>query len=492
MVIRVLFADQSATTQRLAASAFAQEKIEVIKVGNGDLAMWLLDEINPHVVIADASLPDTNGYELCHFIKHTPRLSHIPVLLLYWSDETFDYAKADDALADAYLAKPFESHTLIEIVRRLIQEQGEERKLLTSPPALIDPEDDWPGTVEPLDASEIYEQATPDSSSEATESQPPFLIAYEESSPASDGPLEDEPTHEPAADEEASLEETSLEEAPVEESSLAMAAPPNVEDAEDLSYYAPDEQAPATDSPDPGVIEQRPIRSPLTWAVLIIIALSAILGIWQATRIPKTRPVVTPNENRSQGEQHSQASSTSSSDTLPELPPMSESPARKASSPVAAPEQDQSLNPGIGARSTYPRPSPLARKGDLSENPYDVIRAINNRAANNNKPADPKGRLLAQIKPPEPPQAPVPTPKNDKPEPSPVRIIPVDVPSPAAPGKVKAGSGSKQAARSVNGFEQIGSGVKGAVVWSGKKAGRGIKAIARELKRAFKNNARVE
>ena len=43
MATRILLADPSATIQKMAAQAFAQEKIEVIKVGSGDIATWVIN-----------------------------------------------------------------------------------------------------------------------------------------------------------------------------------------------------------------------------------------------------------------------------------------------------------------------------------------------------------------------------------------------------------------------------------------------------------------
>jgi hypothetical protein len=40
MATRILFVDQSALIQKMAVQAYAQQKIEVIKVGSGDLATW--------------------------------------------------------------------------------------------------------------------------------------------------------------------------------------------------------------------------------------------------------------------------------------------------------------------------------------------------------------------------------------------------------------------------------------------------------------------
>jgi DNA-binding response OmpR family regulator len=495
MVIRVLLADQSATIQKLAAQAFAQEKIEVIRVGNGDLATWLLDEINPDMVIADVSLPDKNGYELCHFIKDNPRLSHIPVLLLCWSDETFDHDKANSARADAVLTKPFESRTLVENVRRLLQESGERQSLSASTHAPAHSEDSLTESVGPLNMASLVEEASFDSPSQAIDAEAEIIPATEEPPFASHSLLDDRDM----------LDTEAIEEAP-----LRAAAPTIVKEPEAVSYSAPGEQVSATASADPRLSSQRAGKGPLVWAVLAIIAFSAILGIWQAARIRNTQSKLSTNGNGSQvaqqsdnqqsadqqsADQQSQAGPASNSDAQPEsLPelPQGESSERAALDPIEGPDEDPAQSFRNAARRSNPRASWPEMKITPFANTYKEGGANNFNGANNNRSADSKARILPQAKPSEPNRDATSPPKNNNSEQSPVRIIQGNAASAVTSGKANADAAAKPVVNQPNGFEQIGNSVKSAVAWTGKKAGRGIKAIARGLKRAFKHEPRID
>src|SRR5206468_3530146 len=63
----------------------------------------------PDVVLADASMPEMGGFELCQIIKRDDRFSTIPVVLLISSFEPFDEAQARAAGADDVVSKPFQS-----------------------------------------------------------------------------------------------------------------------------------------------------------------------------------------------------------------------------------------------------------------------------------------------------------------------------------------------------------------------------------------------
>lgn len=120
MASKILLADDSITIQKVVNLTFADEGIEVVAVNNGDVAERRLSEVNPDLVLADIFMPGKNGYELCDAIKQNPQFRNVPVVLLVGAFEPFDQAEARRVRADAHLTKPFESRTLVETVRRLI------------------------------------------------------------------------------------------------------------------------------------------------------------------------------------------------------------------------------------------------------------------------------------------------------------------------------------------------------------------------------------
>lgn len=135
---RILLADDSITIQKVVNLTFAEEGIEVIAVSSGDLAEKRLAEVTPDLVLADIFMPGKNGYELCESIKQNPLFRNVPVVLLVGAFEPFDQNEARRVRADAHLTKPFESRTLIETVRRLINSSPRTPTGPIAPPGLPD------------------------------------------------------------------------------------------------------------------------------------------------------------------------------------------------------------------------------------------------------------------------------------------------------------------------------------------------------------------
>jgi CheY-like chemotaxis protein len=117
----LLLADDSLTIQRVIELTFADEDVQVIAVSDGDQAIERLDSAAPpDIVLADIGMPGRNGYEVAQYIRQTPRLAHIPVMLLTGAFEPVDQARAAEAGCDGVLAKPFEPQLVIGRVKELL------------------------------------------------------------------------------------------------------------------------------------------------------------------------------------------------------------------------------------------------------------------------------------------------------------------------------------------------------------------------------------
>jgi CheY-like chemotaxis protein len=120
----LLLADDSVTIQRVIELTFADEDIRVVAVSDGDQAIAAVDRNPPDIVLADVGMPGRTGYEVAQHIRSTPRLSHIPVLLLTGAFEPVDQARAQQAGCDGVLAKPFEPQLVIGRVKELLSRAG--------------------------------------------------------------------------------------------------------------------------------------------------------------------------------------------------------------------------------------------------------------------------------------------------------------------------------------------------------------------------------
>ncbi len=117
---KLLLADDSVTIQRVIELTFADEDVQVVAVGDGQQAIARVQSDRPDIVLADVGMPERDGYEVADFIKRTPELAHIPVLLLTGAFEPIDESRAQAVGCDGVLVKPFEPQMVINRVKDLL------------------------------------------------------------------------------------------------------------------------------------------------------------------------------------------------------------------------------------------------------------------------------------------------------------------------------------------------------------------------------------
>ncbi len=78
-----------------------------------------LIEYIPDIVICEVILGQESGLELCSFIRNTPSLRHLPIMLLTTLTTLQDKIAGFDAGADDYVVKPFDARHLTARIRLL-------------------------------------------------------------------------------------------------------------------------------------------------------------------------------------------------------------------------------------------------------------------------------------------------------------------------------------------------------------------------------------
>ena len=181
---KLLIADDSITIRRVIELTFADENIAVIPVGNGQAAIERVEQDRPDIVLADAAMPERDGYEVAAFVKSHPELSHVPVILLAGAFEPIDEPRARAAGCDGILVKPFEPQMVISRVKDL---------LLGNRPAEMWPAPPAPqGPVRPPAPPPAREVSTPSPAfaEEPVESAAGEPAPAEQTAPRGDDPLE--------------------------------------------------------------------------------------------------------------------------------------------------------------------------------------------------------------------------------------------------------------------------------------------------------------
>ena len=121
---RILLVDDSPHAQRMGERILSDEGYEVVTVSNADSALIRLEDADPDVVVADAVMPGRTGYDICQYLKMSPRHRHVRVILTSGAQEPIDEARAQLVQADGALEKPFEASALLAAVKPLAEARG--------------------------------------------------------------------------------------------------------------------------------------------------------------------------------------------------------------------------------------------------------------------------------------------------------------------------------------------------------------------------------
>src|SRR5258708_36761593 len=81
---------------------------EVITAETGRDAITKLEKAKPHVIVADLSMPDMDGWELIHLLKRERRTLDIPVIALTAHTMLGDRERAMSAGFHNHISKPLD------------------------------------------------------------------------------------------------------------------------------------------------------------------------------------------------------------------------------------------------------------------------------------------------------------------------------------------------------------------------------------------------
>ena len=113
----VLLAEDDRALRRFLEVVLERAGYQVFSASDGLEAMKLVLSASIDVVVTDAMMPNLSGHEFCRFLRNSPKLSHLPIILLS-ALERKDRNPAEQA--DAFLTKPVSGEKLIECIEKLL------------------------------------------------------------------------------------------------------------------------------------------------------------------------------------------------------------------------------------------------------------------------------------------------------------------------------------------------------------------------------------
>jgi two-component system, OmpR family, alkaline phosphatase synthesis response regulator PhoP len=89
----------------------------VITAESGEIALEMIYENKPDLVLLDIMLPGIDGWEICKIVRLNPEYQHIKIIFLTAKSSEVDIAKGLALGGDAYITKPFINDELVAMVK---------------------------------------------------------------------------------------------------------------------------------------------------------------------------------------------------------------------------------------------------------------------------------------------------------------------------------------------------------------------------------------
>jgi CheY-like chemotaxis protein len=119
----VLLAEDDRALRRFLEVLLERAGYQVIPASDGLEAMKVALSTPIDIVVTDAMMPNLSGHEFCRFLRNSPALSHLPVIMLSALERKDTTNDAEQA--DAFLAKPVSGESLIECIEELLARKSD-------------------------------------------------------------------------------------------------------------------------------------------------------------------------------------------------------------------------------------------------------------------------------------------------------------------------------------------------------------------------------
>tara|TARA_B100000929_G_scaffold7041_1_gene5935 strand:+ start:64 stop:759 length:696 start_codon:yes stop_codon:yes gene_type:complete len=122
-MLKALLIDDDAKLATLLGNYLTKFDIELNSTTKPTLALELIAEHQPDLIILDVMMPKMNGFQVCSGIRKKYK---IPIIMLSARGESLDRVKGLDLGADDYIAKPFEPRELVARIHSLLRRVADE------------------------------------------------------------------------------------------------------------------------------------------------------------------------------------------------------------------------------------------------------------------------------------------------------------------------------------------------------------------------------
>ncbi len=115
---KILIVDDDSNIAELISLYLTKECFRCEIAEDGETALKIFQEFQPHLILLDIMLPGMDGYDVCREIRkeHTT-----PIIMLSAKGEVFDKVLGLELGADDYIIKPFDTKELVARVKAVLR-----------------------------------------------------------------------------------------------------------------------------------------------------------------------------------------------------------------------------------------------------------------------------------------------------------------------------------------------------------------------------------
>ncbi|HOW27375.1 MAG TPA: response regulator [Elusimicrobiota bacterium] len=117
----ILLADDDEQLSEMLLFILREKGYRVVNAIDGQMAIQMVVDFQPDLVILDVNMPKVNGFEVCRHIKSNEILRKTKVIMFTIRAQAEDYLKSSELGADVYLKKPVETKMLLDTIKVLLK-----------------------------------------------------------------------------------------------------------------------------------------------------------------------------------------------------------------------------------------------------------------------------------------------------------------------------------------------------------------------------------
>src|SRR5690606_34108474 len=118
----ILLVDDEAEIRRMLDRLLSGKGYRVLQADSGHLALRMVKEHKPDLIVLDAMLPEVHGFDIARRIKGSRRYGHIPIVMVSAVYRGWHYAEDLRASCgvEAFIGKPFKIQDVVAAVENAL------------------------------------------------------------------------------------------------------------------------------------------------------------------------------------------------------------------------------------------------------------------------------------------------------------------------------------------------------------------------------------